>query len=163
MLFRSEYETRPAEHHAVVFENVPLELGKNTLTAVCGELEDSILLNGVEVHNESYTLPDIAAAMAVGNWFDDIKDDDDSDAIDQPEGFFSVEDSLNDLMANPECHRIMKGWLVQQGSLSMASTLEAMRDMMGTYTFHSMSMYLDTVPQKGWAQVNRMLNKVKKG
>jgi len=158
----AEFETRAAEHHAVVFENVPLELGENTLTAVCGELEDTMLVNGVEVHNEAYTLPDIAAAMAVGNWFDDIKDDDDSDVIDQPEGFFSIEDSLNELMANPECLKIMKGWLVQQGSLSMASTLEAIRDMMGTYTFHSMSMYLDTVTQKGWAQVNRMLNKVKK-
>ena len=158
----AEFETKVAEHHAVVFENVPLELGRNTVTAVCGELEDTIVLNGVEVHNEAYTLPDIAAAMAVGNWFDDIKDDDDSDVIDQPEGFFSIEDSLNDLLANPECLKIMKGWLVQQGSLSMASTLEAIRDMMGTYTFHSMSMYLDTVTQKGWAQVNRMLNKVKK-
>ena len=157
-----EYETRAAEHHAVVFENVPLALGENTLTATYGELADTIVLKGVEQHNEAYTLPDIAAAMQVGNWFDDIKDDDDSDVIEQPEGFYSIEDSLIELMANPECHKIMKGWLVQQGSLSMASTLESMRDMMGTYTFHSLSMYLDTASRKDWAQVNRMLNKVRK-
>ena len=72
------------------------------LTAKCGELEDTIVLNGVEVHNEAYTLPDIAAAMAVGNWFNDIKDDDDSDAIEQPEGFYSIEDSLADLMENDQ-------------------------------------------------------------
>lgn len=69
-----------------------------SLTAKCGELEDTIVLNGVEVHNEAYTLPDIAAAMALGNWFDDIKDDDDGDVIEQPEGFYSIADSLADLM-----------------------------------------------------------------
>jgi len=37
-----------------------------------------------------------------------------------------------------------------------------MRDMMGTYTFHSMSMYLDTATRKEWSQVNRMLNRIQK-
>ena len=154
--------TKAAEHHAVVFENVPLELGENTLTAKAEAVEDTITLNGVAEHNDAYTLPDIAAVMAVGNWFDDIKDDDDSEEIEQPDGFYSIEDSLEVLMANSECHKIMRGWLIQQGSLSMASALESMRDMMGTNTFHSLSMYLDTATQKDWAQANRMLNKIPK-
>jgi len=78
--------------------------------------EDTITLNGVAEHNPEYTLPDIAAAMQVGNWFDDIADNDDSEEIEIIEGYYSIKDSLNDLMVNEECLKIMKGWLMQQGN-----------------------------------------------
>ena len=39
-------------------------------------MQTTITLKGVAEHNEEYTLPDLAAAMAVGNWFDDVADDD---------------------------------------------------------------------------------------
>ena len=97
--------------------------------------------------------------MQVGNWFDDVADNDDSEEI---EGYYSIEDSLNDLTSNEECLKIMKGWLMQQGNLSMVSTLEAIRDMMGTSSFHDLQVYLDTVTTLSWAQVNRLLNKIKK-
>ena len=70
--------------------------------------------------------------------------------------------AIIDLMKNDECIQIMKGWLMQQGALSMVSTLEATRDMMGTHSFHGLSMFMDVVPLRNWAQVNRMLNKIKK-
>lgn len=46
-----------------------------------GTVEDTITLNGVAEHNPEYTLPDIVAAMQVGNWFDDIADDGESEEI----------------------------------------------------------------------------------
>ena len=51
---------------------------------------------------------------------------------------------------------------MQQGALSMDSTLEATRDMMGTMSFHGLSAFMDKLPQRNWAQVNRLLNKIKK-
>ncbi len=45
---------------------------------------------------------------------------------------------------------------------SRSSLLEAIRDMMGTNTFHDLKVYLDTVTLLSWAQVNRLLNKIKK-
>ena len=39
-----------------------------------------------------YTLPNIAEAMAIGNWFDDIVDNDESDEIEVIEGYYSLED-----------------------------------------------------------------------
>jgi len=51
---------------------------------------------------------------------------------------------------------------MQQGNLSMVSTLEAIRDMMGTSSFHDLQVYLDTVTTLSCAQVNRLLNKIKK-
>ena len=127
---------------------------KNEITAKAGMVEDTITLNGVAEHNPEYTLPDIAAAMQVGNWFDDIADNDESEEIEVIDGYYSIKDSLDDLMANEECLKIMKGWLMQQGNLSMVSTLEAIRDMMGTSTFYDLQVYLDTVTTLSWAQVS---------
>ena len=157
-----EVATQPAFDHAVVFENVALQDGTNTITAKAGNVEDTITLNGVAEHNPEYTLPDIAAAMQVGNWFDDIADNDESEEIEVIDGYYSIKDTLDDLMVNEECLKIMKGWLMQQGNLSMVSTLEAIRDMMGTSSFYDLQVYLDTVTTLSWAQVNRLLNKIKK-
>ncbi len=157
-----EVETKEAVDHEAVFENVALKDGENTVTAKAGELEDTIVLNGVAEHNPDYTLPDIAAAMQVGNWFDGIADTEEGEEIEIIEGYYSIEDTIIDLMKNEECIQIMKGWLMQQGALSMVSTLEATRDMMGTHSFHGLSMFMDPVPLRNWAQANRMLNKIKK-
>ncbi|MBR5317142.1 MAG: beta-galactosidase [Lachnospiraceae bacterium] len=157
-----EVATQSAVDHAVVFENVALKDGSNTITAKAGALEDSITLNGVAEHNPDYTLPDIAAAMQVGNWFDDIADTGESDEIEIIEGYYSIEDTFIDLMKNEECVKIMKGWLMQQGALSMVSTLEATRDMMGTMSFRGLSAFMDPLPLYKWAQANRLLNKIKK-
>ena len=127
-----------------------------------GELEDTITLNGVAEHNSDYTLPDIAAAMQVGNWFDDIADTGESDEIEIIDGYYSIQDTFIDLMSNEECIKIMKGWLMQQGCLSMVSTLEATRDMMGTMSFRGLSAFMDPLPEYKWAQANRLLNKIKK-
>lgn len=60
---------------------VELKDGENTVTAKCAGcccgVEDTAVFNGVAEHNDAYTLPDIAAAMAVGNWFDEVSDNDD--------------------------------------------------------------------------------------
>ena len=49
-----------------------------------------------------------------------------------------------------------------RGALSMVSTLEATRDMMGTMSFRGLSAFMDAVPERNWAQANRLLNKIKK-
>ena len=52
----TEIETKAVVDHAVVFENVTLQDGENTITAKAGTVEDSITLNGVAEHNPEYTL-----------------------------------------------------------------------------------------------------------
>lgn len=74
-------------------------------------MEDTITLNGVAEHNPDYTLPDLAEAMQIGNWFDDIADDSDSEEIDIIDGYYSVKDPVGILFANEECLKIAKGWL----------------------------------------------------
>ena len=156
-----EVETKAAVDHAVVFENVALVDGANTITAKAGDVEDTITLNGVAVHNEAYTLPDIAEALAVGNWFDDIADNSDSEEIEIIDGFYSVEDTAGELLSNEECLKTVKGWYMKQGNLTYASMLTTIRDMMGFKKITEMVMAGD-VSKKELAQLNRLLNRIKK-
>ena len=157
-----EVETKAATDHAVVFENVVLNDGANTVTAKAGAVEDTITLNGVAEHNAEYTLPDIAAAMAAGNWFDDIADNSESEEIEVIAGYYSVEDTAGELLANEECMKIVKGWLMTQGNLTLASMLTTVRDMMGFNKFSASLASFGQPSQKDLAQLNRQLNKIQK-
>ena len=158
----TEVATKAAVDHAVVFENVALNDGANEITAKAGEISDTITLNGVAAHNEEYTLPDIAAAMAVGNWFDDIADDDDSEEIEVIDGYYSIEDTNGVLLANEECIKVVKGWLMKNGNLTMTSMLTTIRDMMGFGKLPDVLEMTGGATPKQLAQLNRQLNKIKK-
>ena len=158
----AEVETKAAVDHCVVFENVALADGANTVTAKCGDLLDTITLNGVAEHNEAYTLPDIAAAMAVGNWFDEVTDNEESDEIVVTEGYYSIEDPFGVLAANEECAKCIKGWFMAQGNLTMASMLGAIAGMMGDAKITMLQSMMDGVTQKDFAKLNRLLSRIKK-
>ena len=160
-----EVATQNAVDHVVVFENVAMQDGTNTITAKSGEVADTITLNGVAEHNSDYTLPDIAAAMAVGNWFDEVADNEDSEEIVVIPGYFSIEDTYGELLSNEECFKIVKGWLMKQNNLTLASMLTTLRDMMGFMKFSesgAASGLMGAVTQKDMAQLNRLLSRVKK-
>ena len=159
----AEVATKPAVDCCVVFENVALADGENTITAKGYDAEDTITLNGVAVHNDAYTLPDIAEAMAVGNWFDEVSDNEDSDEIIVIDGYFSIKDTFGELLSNEECFKIIKGWLMKMGNLTVASMLTTLRDMMGFLTFdQENSGLMGAVTPKDIAQLNRLLSRVKK-
>ena len=158
----TEVAAKAAVDHAVVFENVALNDGANEITAKAGEVSDTITLNGVAEHNADYTLPDIAAAMAVGNWFDDIADDDDSEEIEVIDGYYSIEDTNGVLLANEECIKVVKGWLMKNGNLTMTSMLTTIRDMMGFGKLPDVLEMTGGATPKQLAQLNRQLNKIKK-
>ena len=159
----AEVETKRAVDHAVVFENVALADGANTVTAKsCCGVEDTITLNGVAEHNAAYTLPDIAAAMAVGNWFDEVTDNEESDEIVVTEGYYSIEDPFAELAANEECVKCVKGWFMAMGNLTMASMIGAIAGMMGDARITMLQSMMDGVTQKDFAKLNRLLSRIKK-
>ena len=157
-----EVETKAAVDHAVVFENVALNDGANTVTAKAGELEDTITLNGVAEHNADYTLPDIAEALSVGNWFDDIADDSESEEIEIIDGYYSVEDTAGELLSHEECFKVIKGWYMKMGNLTFASMLTTLRDMMGFKKLTEFTSISGEISKKDLAQLNRQLNKIQK-
>lgn len=97
--------------------------------------------------------------MAVGNWFDEVADNEESDEIVVVDGYYSVEDTAAELLSNEECLKIVKGWFMAQGNLTYASMLTTIRDMMGFYTVKMMAREATT---KQLAQLNRLLSRVKK-
>ena len=45
---------------------------------------------------------------------------------------------------------------------TLAKPVIPLNDMMGNDTFYSLNVYMENISMRGWAQVNRMLNKVQK-
>ena len=99
-----EYATAKASDHAVVFPEVPLQPGENTLRAICGGVSDTIILNGVQIHNASYDLPDLVSALQAGNWFVEPEEQ-----IDYGEDGYTIHMPMEQLFADPRCFDLVKG------------------------------------------------------
>ena len=97
--------------------------GVTELKAVAGECTDESVIRKVEVFNDAYRLKEEGAIL---NWFD----------IDAPEGYFSLNDKMSDIITNP-AGQAMFGQLMggMTGKKAMGFELnEAMMSMMGGFT-----------------------------
>jgi hypothetical protein len=109
--------TLPAVDHKAVFENVPLQQGENILVAATDHARDAISLNGVDVHNDAYDLPDIMAAVNAGNWFNE------QTVEGEPVDHYTIDSPGGDVLANEECLRIIRGWLMASDSMPFTSKM----------------------------------------
>ena len=109
------YGTQEAKDHMVIFPEVALQPGENTLTASVEGAEDSIVLWGVETHNTEYDLPDLAAAMQMGNWFSSQ-----DEAEDYGDEGYNADMPMGVLFANARCVDIVKGWVMAKQSVSIS-------------------------------------------
>ena len=135
--------------------------GKSTLVAVAGECRDESTINKVEKFNEKYRLKEKGAIL---NWFD----------INAPEGYFSLNDKIGDILANPEGQKLfgdlMKQFFGGDGEeKKKAAGFEispAMMKMLGGFTvLRAMSMAGSaniTVTKEQLLALNEALNKIKK-
>ena len=95
-----EVATKDAVDHAVVFENVALNDGDNTVTATCGDVQaNTITLRPVAEHNYAYDIPE---GNEGANWFDDPAAIAARKKMNYPAGYYNIKDKVCDLMANPE-------------------------------------------------------------
>jgi beta-galactosidase len=149
--------------HVFTFSQVPLRDGPNTITARCGTLEDTITLNGVACPNPDYILPGQDDTKAgVTNWFADIQAD---GQMEYPEGYFSLRDTMGDIMANPEAAAFMEKYVSTLFG-SMAETVINMSTgtgMMTDISFEQVIQFTGTqLPEKGRLYLNQQLNQIKK-
>ncbi|MDE5604775.1 MAG: glycoside hydrolase family 2 protein [Eubacterium sp.] len=145
----------------VVFKDVELTDGENTIKAVCGELADEMIINRVSEPDESYVLKISEAGNSGTNWFDTLEAD--SEELQFPEGYFSIKDKLGEIMKNPEGEKFINemvekittemGMNISKGMMNMAKgfTIEKVFDMAGS-----------RVPAKVKPWVNNKLNQIKK-
>ena len=161
-----EIATRQAVDHAVVFENIDLVPGQNTITVRSGDVSDTITLNAVAEHNYAYDLPE---GNQGANWFDDPAAIAARKAFKYPKGYYSIKDKVGVLMANPETAAILGGLMqgMRQGAgagvVDMASMGEEMAQFMNMMRLTDMlKMAGDMVPMEAKIALNEALTKIKK-
>ena len=134
--------------------------GKTTLVAKAGGYSDESIINKVDKFNEKYRLKVEGALL---NWFD----------ITAPEGYFSLNDKIGDILANPEGEKlfgeILKSFTGGDGEKKKAMGFEltpAMMKMIGGFTvLRAMNMAGSaniTVTKEQLLALNEQLNKIKK-
>ena len=149
-----------APEHFFYFE-VP-NAGETTLKAVAGDCTDESFIRKVEVFNEDYRLKEKGAVL---NWFD----------ITEPEGYFSLNSKLGDIMATEAGKQFFMGLAAKmmpakEGEARPAMN-EAMMKMMGGFTVIRMlnmmqmgMMSKDTpkLTKEQMLDLNAQLNQIKK-
>ncbi len=149
-----------AEHF--FYFQVPNE-GESTLQAVAGTCRDESRIRKVEQFNEAYRLKEEGAVL---NWVD----------ITEPEGCFSLNDRLEDLLGNEEGKKVIqklleelsrrkpqevgetqKGFVLNDSMLKMMESFTVLRmmGMLGT-------IGLEPLTKREMLEINAVLNQIKK-
>ena len=159
---------KSAEDHFFYFD-VKNE-GETTIVAKAGDLTDEGVIRKVDEMNMDYVLVEKGAVL---NWFD----------IDAPEGRFSLNDKLSDIMACPAG----KMWFVKFGlslkkkmsagkkdkdskgggfDIDMKSMGSGMMEMMGSFTLLRLSSMMGMAnvnfTKEELLKINKQLNRIKK-
>ncbi len=154
--------TQRAKDHMVIFENVPLQMGENTLVARTANASDTIVLNGVMEHNTAYDLPDIHVALNAGNWFQEQADEG------EPENYYTIETPGGELFDNGECLKIVNGWLMASEKMTLAekltivSRLPNYKAMWGEKKVYEIKAVERHMTREDLDILDRMLRRVKK-
>ena len=146
---------KTAEDHFFYFE-VP-NAGETTLTAVAGDFKDEGHIRKVDKFNEDYRMKEKGAIL---NWFD----------VTMPEGYFSLNDKLSDIMANEQRRAFFMGVMgkLMPGKMAdqAAGNGGAMMQMLGSFTVVRMVGLLGAAGLKMTKEellaINAELNKIKK-
>ena len=90
----------PVTNGTALFRGVPLQMGENRICVSSGACSDSCIWTRADDPDSSYQLPEEAGG-SVRNWF--LSEDDF-----RREGYFSVEDTANDLLENPAARKVLE-------------------------------------------------------
>jgi len=141
-------------------------VGETKLVARAGELSDESLIRKVEVFNEDYRLKEKGAIL---NWFD----------ITEPEGYFSLNDKISDIMATVKGKMFFMGLMgtmmkemkksKEEGNSGFQIDLKpdsGIMQMMGGFTVLRMASMIGMtgikLTKEQLLDMNAKLNKIKK-
>lgn len=144
-----------AEDHFFHFY-VP-NVGESILEARAGKYQDHSFIRKVDTFNEAYRLKEKGAIL---NWFD----------ITAPEGYFSLNDKMETILASKEGQMLFMNMLQQMGqkeeqSSGMQMTPEVLK-MIGSFTVlrlvNLMGLTGGKITKEQLLEMNAQLNKIKK-
>lgn len=143
--------------------DVALKDGFNIVTAVAGEVKDSMTLEKVEKEPEIYVLPEVnERAEGVANWFKLAGDLDLKAPMEFPEGRYSVKNTFEELAETPQALEIATEAFKLAMNMKMAPG-EGMWDMMKTMTLEKMGEMAGSLMPEGFMEsVNAKLIKIDK-
>lgn len=155
-------QSSQSKDHVFVFENTALKDGFNTITVKSSNLSDSTCFEKVSKAYEPYTFAEDESQLGVTNWFDNV-----DMTVDQPltfiDGYYSIKDTMNDILKNEEAGTILVNAL---SSLTGMKLKKSMLAIMGTQTLETLG---DKMPQKDGKDtdkvvqfINSELQKIKK-
>ncbi len=141
----AEVATQPAQDHQVIFKDVVMNEGENTISAKCGDVTaEAITLNAVPTHNYAYDLPE---GNEAANWFEDPA----AVAARRPftyvEGYYSIKDKMGDLMKNAQTSAILGDIM---GKVKTSSSL-----------MDSMDVNMDSGPMADMFKIMRLSDMLK--
>ena len=134
--------------------------GETILKAVAGDCTDESRIRKVDTFNEAYRLKEKGAIL---NWFD----------ITAPEGYFSLNDRIDEIMQNPEGKELfmqmmaqMSAGQQQEGEEKPVEMNEKMMKMLGSFTVIRLTSMMGVMggalTKEKLLGLNAMLNKIKK-
>ncbi|MGN0801018.1 MAG: glycoside hydrolase family 2 TIM barrel-domain containing protein [Candidatus Faecivicinus sp.] len=125
-------------------------IGETRLVAIAGEQRDESLIRKVDAFNEAYHLREAGAIL---NWFD----------VSAPEGCFSLNDKLGDIIAVPEGREALAPLL---SAIPAGSEDGGMMSMMGGFTIVRLSGMIGVMgiklTKEDLLEMNARLNKIRK-
>ena len=142
---------------------VALEEGFNIVTAVAGNLKDSMTLEKVEKEPSIYVLPEVnERAEGVANWFKLAGDLDLEAPMEFPEGKYSVRDTMEELSKCPEAFEIVHNAVKLATNFDVAPGV-GMWDMMKSMTPEKMCGMAGSAMPKGFLEsINAKLVEIDK-
>ncbi|MBO5279572.1 MAG: glycoside hydrolase family 2 protein [Lachnospiraceae bacterium] len=133
--------------------------GEARLVAAAGECRDESVIRKVDTFNEAYRLKEKGAVL---NWFD----------ITAPEGYFSLNDKMSDIMESEEGRKVLDGFLSpmmkggDDGKMAGFEMNENMVKMMSGFTLIRLTNLMGTAgvtfTKEQLLELNAKLNRVEK-
>ncbi len=140
-----------------------LEEGQNTVTAVSGDLKDSMTLEKVEKEPAIYVLPEVnERAEGVANWFKLAGDLDLKAPMEFPEGKYSIKDTMEEIAKCPEAFAIVEEAVKLTMNMKVAPG-EGMWDMFKSMNLEKIGEMAGSMMPEGFVEsLNGKLNRFDK-
>ncbi|MDR1531378.1 MAG: beta-galactosidase [Clostridiales bacterium] len=147
-----------------VFPDVELRQGENTVEATAaGGARDVVILTGVARPNPVYVYEDPhPQTLGVVSWFEDVSGLPEVPLqLEFPEGYYSIKNSLLELLGNPEAAEIAKEYMEKGMGLENPGPNQAnMGFIMNMPLEQQMKFAADRLPKGTAAYLNQKLTKI---
>lgn len=139
---------------------ITLDREENTVKAVAENTEDTAVFVFTNEDCSEYVFNDELKGVNAKNWFEGV---DNTGEMQFPEGYYSVHDTLGEVMKNPQAKAMIDEIIVKVENEFNIKITKSMMLMAKSFTIEKIiSLAGNRIPKGTDIQANNMLNKIKK-